>query len=272
MTSIRSVCFVLAPLAFLMLAGAVVNSSGALPGYTGAPGEGNCTTCHNAFGVNSGAGTLEIEAPDTYEPGDVVEVRVTLTHGGAVRHGFEIAAKNAEDNHVGSFELVDSRTRFTGVGNDYVTHSQANEVNAWTVQWTAPPTDAGEVTFYAAGNAANGDGGPTGDYIYTTRKRVSASTGTGREEEVTPGLTVYRAYPNPFVDRATVTFDLDGPAAVVLTVYDALGRVVRVVDPGVLAAGRQELHVEADGLVPGLYLYELRTPTARVARPLMRFE
>src|SRR5262249_13884214 len=38
----------------------------------------------------------------------------------------------------------------------------------WTFDWIAPNADVGPVTFYAAGNAANGDDIPLGDYIYTT--------------------------------------------------------------------------------------------------------
>src|SRR4029079_13376265 len=38
----------------------------------------------------------------------------------------------------------------------------------WTFNWTAPPTDIGIVTFYAAGNQANNDGNTSGDYIYKT--------------------------------------------------------------------------------------------------------
>jgi hypothetical protein len=36
------------------------------------------------------------------------------------------------------------------------------------VQWQAPATDVGFVTFYAAGNAINDNGITTGDTVYTT--------------------------------------------------------------------------------------------------------
>jgi uncharacterized protein (TIGR03437 family) len=44
---------------------------------------------------------------------------------------------------------------------------------SFQVTWTPPDTDAGNVIFYAAGNAANGDGTPLGDRIYTTRKTIT---------------------------------------------------------------------------------------------------
>ncbi|MBC7931811.1 MAG: PQQ-dependent sugar dehydrogenase, partial [Rubrivivax sp.] len=39
---------------------------------------------------------------------------------------------------------------------------------SWTFRWTAPAEDVGPVTFYAAGNHANGDGNTSGDNIYFT--------------------------------------------------------------------------------------------------------
>ena len=38
---------------------------------------------------------------------------------------------------------------------------------SWQYQWTAPAASVASVTFYAAGNAANGTGNTSGDYIYT---------------------------------------------------------------------------------------------------------
>ena len=40
---------------------------------------------------------------------------------------------------------------------------------SWEFQWTAPDADVGPITFYAAGNASNGNFNPIDDYIYTTQ-------------------------------------------------------------------------------------------------------
>jgi uncharacterized protein (TIGR03437 family) len=42
--------------------------------------------------------------------------------------------------------------------------------------WTPPATNAGPVTLYVAGNAANGDGASTGDFIYTTNIQLNPVT------------------------------------------------------------------------------------------------
>ena len=43
----------------------------------------------------------------------------------------------------------------------------------FTVDWTPPATDLGDVIFYAAGNAADGGGTSANDRIYTTSRRIS---------------------------------------------------------------------------------------------------
>lgn len=45
--------------------------------------------------------------------------------------------------------------------------------------WTPPTTNAGPVTLYAAGNAANGDGTPNGDHIYTTHIQLQPAGAAG---------------------------------------------------------------------------------------------
>ena len=47
--------------------------------------------------------------------------------------------------------------------------SGTRDKNQWTFKWTAPTNDVGPITFYAAGNAANGDFSTSGDYIYTQK-------------------------------------------------------------------------------------------------------
>lgn len=76
------------------------------------------------------------------------------------------------------------------VGSDlrqYVEHTSAGIVptafgsKSWTFVWNAPAQFSGRVSFYAAGNAANGSGEPDGDYIYTTmRSSVATSASTDR--------------------------------------------------------------------------------------------
>ena len=144
---------------------------------TGAPNEGTCAECHVGNDLNSPDGSLMlVDIPEAYMPNEVYDIVVKLAHPGQSRWGFEITALDANDAKAGTFELADeANTLLTETnGKQYVKHNAPGtakgtaDENQWTVQWTAPDADIGAITFYAAGNAANDDGGATGDYIYTT--------------------------------------------------------------------------------------------------------
>ena len=81
----------------------------------------------------------------------------------------------------------DTRTQLSnGAGafaaRQYILHSfggiiaPAPNQNSWTFTWKAPAQSAGRVTFYAAGNAANADGGTAGDLTYTTSRSLNSGS------------------------------------------------------------------------------------------------
>ena len=147
-------------------------SFGPLDEKTGAPNEGTCAECHVGNDLDSPDGSLMlVDIPETYMPSQVYEIVVELAHPGQSRWGFEMTALDADGAKAGTFELADDANTQLSTANDkqYVKHTAAGTSQAkWTVQWTAPDADIGPITFYAAGNAANDDGGATGDYIHTT--------------------------------------------------------------------------------------------------------
>jgi len=160
-------------------------SSGPLPGFTGAPGEGHCTECHDSFGeeTNQGNGFVAIDGPARYEAGERLTVTVSVGQPGAQRWGFQITALTTDtDEPAGQFVITDPlHTQLIQgeSGRWYVEHTEAGsfagqaEGATWTFDWVAPETDVGPVIFYAAGNAANNDGMRLGDWIYTTIASVS---------------------------------------------------------------------------------------------------
>jgi uncharacterized protein (TIGR03437 family) len=159
-------------------------SSGPPPSRTGAPGEPNCTACHGGNAVNSGTGTLTITGlPATYSPNQEIPVTVTLRQSSRARYGFQITAINDQGQAAGELVVTDaSRTQripgtVSGNQRQYIHHTfngitpNGTDENSWTFTWRAPAQSAGRVTFYAAGNAANGSGSG-GDFIYTTSQSV----------------------------------------------------------------------------------------------------
>jgi hypothetical protein len=77
---------------------------------------------------------------------------------------------------------------------------------------------------------------------------VAAEPGPGG-----PGAALALAGPNPFTRGTVLLLHLDASAEVDVALYDALGRRVRTVRAGRLAAGAHRLPVAAEGLAPGLY-------------------
>ena len=156
--------------------------SGPPPSHTDAPGEANCTECHTGADLNSGNGNVMITGvPDTYSPSQVVTITVTVNHPNGFLYGFEVTALDSMNHPAGSLAVIDATKTQTVTGmvnsetRTYIEQTTSGafpvefDRRSWTLTWTAPSSDVGQVTFYAAGNGANGDGDNTGDHIYTTK-------------------------------------------------------------------------------------------------------
>jgi len=165
------------------------SASGPSPSFTDAPGETNCTACHVDFPVNSGTGSVKISGvPRIFYPGQQILVKVTTSQEDGVNYGFQLTAVDDLGRAAGTWTLSDTvQTQIVDgfVGTDlrqYVQHTSAGIVptafgsKSWTFIWNAPTQPIGRVSFYAAGNAANGSGGTDGDHIYTTSRSSIAGS------------------------------------------------------------------------------------------------
>jgi hypothetical protein len=155
-------------------------SSGPLPGNTGAPGEQTCANCHSSSG-GLVPGTLTIDVPPIYQPGNIYEIRVRSTSTDLTRRrwGFQLTVLTADNQKAGDLQLEEDTNQILnnvgpGGNRQYVEHNLQGTFNGktggavWYFYWAAPLQNVGPVTFYAAGNQANGDFDSTGDDILTT--------------------------------------------------------------------------------------------------------
>jgi uncharacterized repeat protein (TIGR01451 family) len=131
---------------------------------------------------DAGTGKISITAPQTYVPGQTYPITVTHTNADLtrLRWGFELTVLDtASDEKAGELQSTNGLTQILnnagpGSARQYIEHTAAGTFvgqqngASWTFNWTAPATDVGPVTFYAAGNHANNDGNTSGDYIYKT--------------------------------------------------------------------------------------------------------
>jgi uncharacterized protein (TIGR03437 family) len=137
----------------------------------------------------------------TYTPGVKQVIHVTVAHPEAARWGFQLTARLVSDEtqQAGTLDGDDivhvicddgSKAPCAAPHTQFVEHTSAPRTAAgvgftFDIQWTPPATDVGDIVFYAAGNAANGDGTFNGDRIYTTTRRISPPCGLTVKPTVT---------------------------------------------------------------------------------------
>jgi hypothetical protein len=147
-------------------------STGPPAGFTGAPDEQTCAACH--FGGPE-TGTFSLTAPGAYAPGQTYQITIRHVNADTSRRrwGFEMTSL-AGSTMAGSFSNLTTLTQtISESGRQYIEHTLdgtfTNQTGGaqWTVNWTAPATNVGPVSFYAAGNQANNNGSTDGDRILT---------------------------------------------------------------------------------------------------------
>ncbi len=159
---------------------------------TGAPNENTCAQagCHVGNDLNVSGGSLMLTIPETYIPSEVYTIVVNLSRAGQSRWGFEMTALDANGARAGAFaaDTAGNTQLSEASSKQYIKHTSAgtaqgtNDAHSWEFEWTAPDADIGPISFYAAGNAANGDFGTAGDYIYTVQEEsVSLVAGVSLE-------------------------------------------------------------------------------------------
>jgi hypothetical protein len=147
---------------------------------TDAPNESTCAEagCHTGNDLNVSDGSLMLTVPETYIPNEVYTIVVNLSREGQSRWGFEMTALDADGASAGTFaaDTAGNTQLSEESSKQYIKHTSAGtaqgteDAHSWEFEWTAPDADIGPITFYAAGNAANGDGSPAGDYIHTAQE------------------------------------------------------------------------------------------------------
>ncbi|OWY21521.1 hypothetical protein C7N43_08530 [Sphingobacteriales bacterium UPWRP_1] len=139
---------------------------------TGAPGTTNaCTSCHSPGTGGSGAVVVSFNGGvNQYIAGQTYSMSVTVSQTGQKRWGFSMVARNSANQNVGIWVPTNTDSKVYS-SSTHIGHKNApnNVPDTYTFNfsWIAPATaGTGNVTFYAVGNAANGNNNSTGDYIY----------------------------------------------------------------------------------------------------------
>lgn len=240
-------------------------------GATASPGETSCNTsgCHNGNLVNSGGGSILIDAPTMtgweYIPGQVYPINVTVAKTGVSLFGFGFEALRSTGANGGMLSITNAvQTRIlTAVISGNVRTNVVHKLNGgatpnlhtFTFNWTAPVTGTGDITFYSAGNAANGNGSTSGDFIYTTSQIVTEST--SGLEDIANNYSV-QVFPNPAIEKLNIRFKVEEPAFVEIKLVDIAGKVSAMVFSNELSTGDHALHHSIpETFTPGIYFLRI---------------
>jgi HYR domain/Secretion system C-terminal sorting domain len=136
-------------------------SEGGKTGSNGAPGESTCTSCHG--GAANGTATLTSDIPLAgFVPGATYNMVFTVSQAGQPLFGMGLESLSATNTQAGTLVAGTGTQVLVKTLKQNLIHTLGGgasaDSKAFSFKWTAPAVAAGNVTFYYAGLAANGDG------------------------------------------------------------------------------------------------------------------
>lgn len=249
----------------------LLNAGGSPGGRTGAPGDGNCTSCHSGT-VQSGSGfnivtlTNGGTAVTDYQPGTTYQVNVTMSTTNA-KNGFEIVALNPSNTAAGTFAITDAtKTKtITSGGKTRVTQKSAGTAaTSWSFNWTAPATNVGTITFYLATNQSNSNNSDSGDIIRTSQHPFGSQAGIAESSKLETSIA-YQANTNSL----NIQLDSKIDGSVFVNVVDLSGKSVFTENLGNVSSGESSLSVRLNQeLNSGIYMVNVAVNNNMIAKKI----
>lgn len=235
-----------------LLSNSAGRGSAAGQGATGAPGDGlTCASsnCHGSAGPFAAQIDIALskdgEAVDQYVPGETYTMSITVdaTSGTPSRYGFQMTAIVGDNSGAGSFSEVSSNAQAINLnGRAYLEHNGPSNSETFTATWTAPEEGSGDVTVFAAGIAANGNGGTSGDSGATASVTISEDDLSNVKVLTSDEMSFY---PNPAIDFIKVDTELN--QSMVFDVLSTSGAKV-------MSGNLKNNSIDISNLTNGLYI------------------
>lgn len=232
-------------------------TKGAPAKVTGSPGDSNfnCTQsgCHDDGTAKQMVDMISTDIPATgWEAGKTYNVTFTISEMGVSKFGFQVTAEDSKNNKVGDFNAT-GNTKLVNASKA-ITHIRSSVsgsgTKSWTFPWIAPSIGTGTVTFYGAGNAADGKSNRTNDIIKLTSHSVEEKSLTSSVSNASV-LAQILVFPNP----ALSTLNVNGVKTGSYKIYDLAGLTHM---QGEFVNGENELDVSS--LHSGVYfLYSAKS-------------
>lgn len=231
-------------------------------GNTGSPLDGqNCTNCHGFLPGNL-PGWITSNIPvEGYTPEETYTVTVTAIGIVAVKMGFQITSETQVEK-AGTFNITDpERTQLKG--STTVTHTSAGtEVTqlpaTWSMNWVAPSSGTGDITFYTAVNQTNNDNSSSGDLIFVS-SLVVAEAFVGIAEHLND--KVGHIYPNPAQEYIILSLPVHSEVYII----DAMGREVMY-----FTSNEKQLKIDVSWLNDGIYYAQINNREQTASRSFVK--
>lgn len=177
----------------IILSSAMMSGNGPGGGYSNAPNESNCTSCHGGSVKTVGNNWKRVHlygdfTGNGYIPDSTYNITISHKQVGKSKFGFTTTVLDQNNSPVGTLTAVGSRnskttTTVSGQTRQYIQHtstgtaSVATDSTNWTFQWKAPSTNVGKVKFYVIVMSTNSNSSSDqGDSVYAKTFEIAPSS------------------------------------------------------------------------------------------------
>jgi len=203
-------------------------------------GTNNTSTSLPKFGFQIGCIKGATSQVTPTNAGTWVSPYPTSTHYAAPHASYYVVGVTEHDNIL---------TPISGSGGNGTIYSE-------TLNWTAPASGTGTISFFGALNAVNDDGAVTGDHWNIAHIVINEWSSPAGIANIEPNAFSLNIMPNPAVNTTTLEYTLQEEGNLQVDVYDITGKKVWSQQSGQQDAGVHSQLIDVSGLhmSRGLYI------------------
>ena len=253
--------FFLSAIALVLYTGLCSYQTGAPDGFCGAPSTNGFTcqkTCHSGPLPPTLNGLITSNIPPSgYIPGNTYVITASIIRSGHTTFGFEISPQDSAGTFLGTLVNNSTETQLVGSTNNYVTHTLSGTNGAdnksWSFDWLAPSQGAGNLTFYGAFLAANGNGMDSGDSLFLSTFSVNENTNGIAENPL--DIFDVSIFPNPVSATLNISYSILEKKNVEIKLFDIFGNYCEEIGKEIQAPGKHQIQYKfGSNLAYGVYM------------------
>lgn len=247
-------------------------------GSTMAPGDGIfCSTCHGGGNYNPEINVtlfdpVTEETTTEYIPGKTYKVIVNISaSNNPFGYGFQaLTLKDSDNTAINNWVTAitqNTALRTISSGRQYFEQNRRLTTNEFEAEWLAPEENTGDITFYLAGNAVNGNGSTSGDSPVANSATFSEkiiTSATYFEEEVSMDL-----YPNPTFNDLRISLNTSISKVYNIRLLDINGKVW--IHKSILSiSGTSVEKLDVSALPSGRYIVDITDGTGFLSKKIVK--